>query len=41
MKNWKLMDDAITQEQKEKLSEFILTQDRLSQGEVDREFEKK
>jgi CDP-6-deoxy-D-xylo-4-hexulose-3-dehydrase len=41
MKNWKLMDDAITQEQKEKLSEFILTQDRFTQGEVVRKFEKK
>lgn len=41
MKNWKLMDHAITQDQKEKLSDFILTGDRFSQGDLVREFERK
>jgi CDP-4-dehydro-6-deoxyglucose reductase, E1 len=41
MKNWKLMDHAITQEQRESLSDFILTADRFSQGDLVREFEKK
>tara|TARA_R110000823_G_scaffold15282_6_gene49833 strand:- start:304 stop:1473 length:1170 start_codon:yes stop_codon:yes gene_type:complete len=39
MKNWKLMDDAITQEQREKLSDFCLNSDRFSQGEEVRKFE--
>jgi CDP-6-deoxy-D-xylo-4-hexulose-3-dehydrase len=41
MKTWKLMDNAIPQEQREKLSQFILLGDRFSQGDLVREFEKK
>lgn len=41
MKKWKLMNDAITKEQREKLSNFILTSDRFSQGELVKLFEQK
>jgi len=41
MKKWKLMDHAITSDQREALSEFILKADRFSQGDLVREFEKK
>lgn len=41
MKKWKLMDNAIPQEQRKKLSEFILLGDKFSQGDLVREFEKK
>ena len=39
MKTWKLMDNAISLEQREKLSEFILNGDKFSQGDLVREFE--
>jgi len=39
MKKWKLMDDAITQEQREKLAAFCLKSDRFSQGQEVRKFE--
>ena len=39
---WKLMtDNAITQEERAILSEFILKEDRLSQGDTVKEFENK
>lgn len=41
MKSWKLMDNAISLEQREKLSEFILNGEKFSQGDLVREFEKK
>ena len=41
MKNWKLMDNAITTKQKRNLADFILTTDRFSQGEMVKEFENK
>lgn len=41
MKEWKLMDNAISYEQREKLAEFILNGDKFSQGKLVREFEKK
>lgn len=41
MKKWKLMNDAITKEQREKLSNYILTSDRFSQGNLVKEFEQK
>ncbi len=41
MKTWKLMDNAISLEQRERLSEFILNGDKFSQGDLVKEFEKK
>lgn len=40
-KEWKLMDNAITTEQRQKMSNFILNGDRFSQGETVRDFEEK
>ena len=39
MKSWKLMDDAITQEQREQLAEFCLNSDKFSQGQEVKKFE--
>tara|TARA_R100001509_G_scaffold59656_1_gene32908 strand:+ start:384 stop:1523 length:1140 start_codon:yes stop_codon:yes gene_type:complete len=41
MKSWKLMDDAITPEQRKKMSDFILNEDRFSQGDMVKRFEQK
>jgi len=41
MKTWKLMDNAISTEQREKLADFILHGDKFSQGDLVREFERK
>ena len=41
MKTWKLMDKAITADQRERLSDFILNEDKFSQGKYVREFEEK
>jgi CDP-4-dehydro-6-deoxyglucose reductase, E1 len=37
--NWPLMDDAITQEDREALAEFVLTTDKFTQGAKVKEFE--
>lgn len=41
MKTWKLMDNAIPTEQREKLADFILHSDKLSQGDLVKKFEQK
>lgn len=41
MKEWKLMDNAISPKQRKKMAEFILNGDKFSQGNLVREFEKK
>lgn len=40
-KEWKLMDDIISSEQRKEMSDFILNGDRFSQGDIVRFFEKK
>ena len=40
-KEWKLMDNAISSEQRKEMSDFILNGDRFSQGDIVRFFEKK
>ena len=39
MKSWKLMNNAITPAQRQRLSDFVLTADRFSQGDEVRRFE--
>ena len=39
MKSWKLMNNAITPKQKLRMSKFLLTSDRLSQGKEVKKFE--
>ena len=39
MKSWKLMNNAISPEQRKRLSNFVLTADRFSQGDEVRRFE--
>jgi CDP-6-deoxy-D-xylo-4-hexulose-3-dehydrase len=41
MRKWKLMDKAISDDQREKLSNFVLTADKFSQGEEVKRFEEK
>ena len=38
---WKLMDNAISQDQREKLANFILTKEKFSQGKYVKKFEDK
>lgn len=41
VKKWKLMDNAITEDQKRDLADFILNADKFSQGDLVRRFESK